>query len=119
MQGVRLLGIGTQIFLQNLAGGTFIRVGTLIRHCIVASMILLTCKDPHDVHSKVLTYLPLSSTFSLLFLLLLLQMTFSYFQLLSFSVFGLPPPFYALLRVSIYYVDSTHTVSKQMVSDVH
>ena len=35
MQGVRLLGIGTQIFLQNLAGGTFIRVGTLIRHCIV------------------------------------------------------------------------------------
>ena len=35
MQGVRLLGIGTQIFLQNLAGGTFIRVGMLIRHCIV------------------------------------------------------------------------------------
>ena len=35
VQGVRLLGIGTQIFLQNLAGGTFIRVGTLIRHCIV------------------------------------------------------------------------------------
>ena len=25
-----------QIFLQNLAGGTFIRVGTLIRHCIVS-----------------------------------------------------------------------------------
>ena len=35
MQGVRLLGIGTQFFMQNLAGGTFIRVGTLIRQCIV------------------------------------------------------------------------------------
>ena len=34
-QGVRLLGIGTQFFMQNLAGGTFIRVGTLIRQCIV------------------------------------------------------------------------------------
>ena len=40
MQGVRLLGIGTQIFLQNLAGGTFIRVGMLIRHCIVDSISL-------------------------------------------------------------------------------
>ena len=37
MQGVRLLGIGTQFFMQNLAGGTFIRVGTLIRQCIVLS----------------------------------------------------------------------------------
>ena len=36
MQGVRLLGIGTQFLMQNLAGGTFIRVGTLIRHCIAA-----------------------------------------------------------------------------------
>ena len=41
MQGVRLLGIGTQIFLQNLAGGTFIRVGTLIRHCIVTVVIVI------------------------------------------------------------------------------
>ena len=35
MQGVRLLGIGTQFLMENLAGGTFIRVGTLIRQCIV------------------------------------------------------------------------------------
>ena len=35
VQGVRLLGIGTQFLLQNLAGGTFIRVGSLIRQRIV------------------------------------------------------------------------------------
>ena len=35
MQGARLLGMGTLSFLENLAGGTFIRVGTLIRNCIV------------------------------------------------------------------------------------
>ena len=27
--------MGTLIFLENLAGGTLIRVGSLIRHCIV------------------------------------------------------------------------------------
>ena len=40
MQGVRLLGIGTQFLMQNLAGGTFIRVGTLIRQCIVLTFLL-------------------------------------------------------------------------------
>ena len=35
VQGARLLGMGTLSFLENLAGGTFIRVGTLIRNCIV------------------------------------------------------------------------------------
>ena len=35
MQGARLLGTGTLSFLENLAGGTFIRVGTLIRNSIV------------------------------------------------------------------------------------
>ena len=35
MQGARLLGTGTLSFLENLAGGTFIRVGTLIRNCKV------------------------------------------------------------------------------------
>ena len=45
VQGVRLSGIGTQIFLQNLAGGTFIRVGTLIRHCIVGKYLqTFTCR---------------------------------------------------------------------------
>ena len=38
MQGVRLLGIGTQFFMQNLAGGTFIRVGSLIRQGIVMTI---------------------------------------------------------------------------------
>ena len=36
MQGVRLLGIGAHFFKENLAGGTFIGAGTLIRHCIVS-----------------------------------------------------------------------------------
>ena len=36
VQGVRLLGIGTQFFSKNIARGTFIRGGgMLIRHCIV------------------------------------------------------------------------------------
>ena len=35
MQGVHLLGIGTQFFLQNLAGGMLIRVASLIMQCTV------------------------------------------------------------------------------------
>ena len=31
--------MGTLIFLENLAGGTLIRVGSLIRHCIVGDVI--------------------------------------------------------------------------------
>ena len=35
------------IFLENLAGGTLIRVGSLIRHCIVTVYNVIAYKHDH------------------------------------------------------------------------
>ena len=35
--------MGTLIFLENIAGGTLIRVGSLIRHCIVYELSNIAC----------------------------------------------------------------------------
>ena len=44
------------IFLENLAGGTLIRVGSLIRHCIVEGPVLTSLYFPsskkHEVFVK-------------------------------------------------------------------
>ena len=48
--------MGTLIFLENLAGGTLIRVGLLIRHCIVEGPVLTSLYFPsskkHEVFVK-------------------------------------------------------------------
>ena len=40
------------IFLENLAGGTLIRVGSLIRHCIVLKMTVFPTNFPHRYSEK-------------------------------------------------------------------